>query len=122
MPTFEFVCHQCDTDWDLYLSFADSEALQRCPDCRSPLVKQYSVPQIKLGLRPHWDYQLGEYISSEAQRDSVLHRKSDEQSERTGIPHDYKMVDRDASAGTGDVEQHMRAKTDAGYRDPQHYM
>jgi putative FmdB family regulatory protein len=41
MPTYDFKCEQCQTTFELNLSFENKD-LQYCEDCEKPLVRIYT--------------------------------------------------------------------------------
>ena len=41
MPTYDFKCEECETTFELSLSF-DNKDMQYCEDCEKPLVRIYA--------------------------------------------------------------------------------
>lgn len=51
------------------------------------------MPAFKRPMEPHYNYAVGQHISSMGQFTSELHRRSDELSETTGADHNFQPVD-----------------------------
>jgi putative FmdB family regulatory protein len=44
MPTYEFICEECNNPFTLIISFSDYEKKEfRCPECNSDKVKQQII-------------------------------------------------------------------------------
>jgi putative FmdB family regulatory protein len=64
-----------------------------CPDCGGPSVRKFSFTTSN-SMREHWNTAVGQYVSSRSDMTEALKRQSEEASIRTGIDHQFEMVER----------------------------
>lgn len=58
---------------------------------------QFSTPSPRIQFQPHFNYSVGQYVTSNRSFDEALKRKGDEASNHTGVHHDYIRLDPDSS-------------------------
>lgn len=96
MPVYGFRCPECGTEFDTYAKIADYDpySAQPCIDCGTPAKRRYDTPPpFKMPMPDHYNMSAGQYVSGEKHLRDVFKRKSDEATERTGIPHNFVPVD-----------------------------
>lgn len=84
MPLYEFKCRKCG----LRSSTMEYGTEISCPVCSIPKSRVYSFA-IKSSFVPHYNTSVGKFVSSQSEFNSELRRLSDQQTERTGITHNY---------------------------------
>lgn len=77
-----------------------------CPVCSIPKARVYSFA-IKTSFVPHYNPSVGKFVSSQSEFDSELRRLSDQQTERTGITHNYVSRELGDSAAFHNTEDGM---------------
>lgn len=95
MPVYAFQCENGHVE-ERHLAVEDRDELvgMPCWPClkshtNAILYRKFLAPQIAPMVHSHYNPTVGREISSHSQFKSELARKSDEQSARTGIPHDF---------------------------------
>lgn len=90
MAVYEYKCREC--------GMADHGTTQRperrCKFCGGEQKRVYSFRMAHV-MQEHWSDTIGGYVSDRRKFKSALRQKSDEMTERTGIPHDYQPIDPD---------------------------
>ena len=97
MPQYNYKCLQCNR-----LFATDTRADGTiCPYCQGQAPRKFTF-YTSAGMKEHFNNAVGEYVSNRQQMSDALKRQSEEMSVRTGIDHDYQLVEpadmRDASA------------------------
>lgn len=92
---YSYECTVCRTPYEVEeFSPIGHTILVQCVNCGAPqLVRTASMPAFKRPMEPHYNYAVGQHISSMGQFTSELHRRSDELSETTGADHNFQPVD-----------------------------
>lgn len=108
MPTYEFACDHCGSVALSQHSFEeDTFSLTFCcHNCQSgTLRRQVSSFGIISGVDGHYNHSLGRYVTGMRDFKSGLARKSDQMTERTGIPHNYEPIDHMEKKALGVTEE-----------------
>lgn len=97
MTQYNYRCNGCNR---LFASETRADAT-RCPDCQGMAPRKFTF-NVSMSMKEHWNTAVGSYVSNSRELDDQFKRKSEEQSVRTGIEHEYVRVDQadmqDASA------------------------
>jgi predicted nucleic acid-binding Zn ribbon protein len=97
MPTYEYRC-TCERRKLIVCSSEDptktlyDNGQMTCEVCSSTFLRVFSFRAAPV-MHSHWNDSVGEEVSSMAGFKDALKRKSDEATERTGIPHDFQPID-----------------------------
>lgn len=88
---YEWKCRSCGVV--IENDIADSSTRVIC-SCGSEMKRLYTSVQINASspFQPHFNHSVGEFVSSRRDFENQLKRKSEQQSERTGIDHNYQPV------------------------------
>src|SRR4051812_21564319 len=102
MKLFSYKCVDCGYLFDLTVN--DPPVV--CVRCDGWAKRDYSTVQLsRPTFVPHFNHTVGEHVSSSRDFDNALKRKSEEQSERTGMDHSYARLDPgDMPQPTGESE------------------
>jgi putative FmdB family regulatory protein len=46
MPTYDFMCDVCEHQFDSFLSIADRDTPQSCPECQQPASRLMTAPRV----------------------------------------------------------------------------
>lgn len=87
MPLYEWKCVRCGFVCETFEQSAGA-----CPQCGDRMKRKYSVA-VKPMFHAHFNWSVGEYVTSMQDFKDKLSRKGDAQSERLGIEHRYRAVD-----------------------------
>lgn len=106
MPAYEYRCDTCQSPTTINTSIANYEATFAnkalvCDACDGSglLLRVYRPFRFKLPMPDHYNPSAGQYVSGEKHLKDIFKQKSDEATERTGIPHSFAPVDlRDTEA------------------------
>lgn len=117
MPVlFNYTCKSCRRTFATH----DRADATTCPECQGPAIRNFSF-SIQSGMKEHWNNAVGQYVSNRQDMGDALKRQSEEMSIRTGITHDYQMVEpadmRDAGAhgvDEGNLEVTRKRHRDLG--------
>jgi hypothetical protein len=94
VPIYEYRCPDCpDVTFTAFHQGGPPSTTPACPHHETPLKRRYSFNAPEM-FKPFFDVSLGEYVTSKADHISKIHQKADEQTARTGIPHQYEQIDR----------------------------
>jgi len=120
MPLYEYRCDGCG-EIEVLQRIRD-DALEVCPICDEGGIRRcYKAVQIAPVMQEHFNHAIGKVISDKKTFVSELARKSDEMTERTGIPHNYVEVDLSEKEALGATEEGMdstmRRRTETGQRE-----
>lgn len=88
MALYQYRCDQCK---QLFATETRADA-ETCPLCLGTAVRKFSF-NVQGGIKEHWNAAVGQYVNNRAEMSDALKRQSEEASVRTGIDHDYVMVD-----------------------------
>ena len=112
MPLYEFKCRECGT----ISTVTTYGVIPPCQMCGSSSVKRKYSFYVEKSFVPHFNPSVGKYVSSQRQFNDELKVLSDEQTLRTGIPHNYVPTEMGDRAGFGisdeDREEYTRARYD----------
>jgi putative FmdB family regulatory protein len=87
VPVYEYRCRECGLTEELNQRY---EVIQ-C-SCRGTMKRVFSF-SIGTAFQPHFNYTVGEYVSSSRAFDDALRRRADENSAATGMEHRYVRTD-----------------------------
>lgn len=104
MPIYGYRCRECGEE-------RESTRRDDSQPCRCGGVsrRQFSVNVAGMSFQPHFNHSVGAFVNSSRHFDDVLKRRSEENSLRTGVDHNYTRID-------GDEAKSMKAvgATDEG--------
>jgi predicted nucleic acid-binding Zn-ribbon protein len=63
-----------------------------CPDCKGQAVRRYNF-YTAVSMKEHWNQAVGQYVSNRSEMTDALKRQSEEASVRTGIDHEFELVE-----------------------------
>jgi len=104
MPFYEYVCPQeCGYTYETQRFAKIGETLTmpvgrgdtltaKCPQCRVPIVRCVSLPQVRPTAEPYFNHNVGTWIKDDADLRRQLKRKAAKNSELTGTDHNYQPV------------------------------
>ena len=72
-----------------------------CPQCGDRMSKRFSF-SVASSFQPHYNYSVGEYVTSMQHFRDTLSRKSDDLSSRLGIDHHFTVHDHSDKLGVTD--------------------
>lgn len=100
MPIYEWRCTRCGFIKETTRQYLS----ENCPQCGDSLRRRFSfnAPAPNCFFQPHFNYSVGEYVTSRQDFADKLHRKGDAMSERLGIDHDYQPHDHGDRVGVTD--------------------
>lgn len=95
MPLYGYRCTDCGNKFDQWSTIADYDpgAPVSCIHCHGACVRAYEPITHRMPMADHYNVSAGQYVSGEKELRDVFKRKSDEATERTGIPHNFVPVD-----------------------------
>lgn len=73
MPTYEFKCHDCDYEFDLFMGMNDDRPTV-CPHCDGDLRRVIGMPMIAPDIAPYESIVTGEQVSGRAAHRDHLDR------------------------------------------------
>ncbi len=123
MPQYGYKCRDCNAPSVYVASIAaynETGGLKVCPSCLGEnLGRVYDIPLIHMPMIGGYNPSVGGYVHGKNDLREKLHIASEQATERTGIPHDFKPVDmRDTDAlgvhATESVDRDNRARHDSG--------
>jgi hypothetical protein len=85
---YEYKCRMCGQIESTTRHRGDRMGDCTNPDCSGSLTRLFSV-SVQRPLHEHWNPTVNAVVSSNAQFDDMLKRKSDEATENTGIEHRF---------------------------------
>jgi hypothetical protein len=89
MPTL--YSYRCDSCKRLFSTEHRGDSTT-CPGCKRPAVRNWSFTTSS-SLKEHYNNAVGQYVSNRHEMSEALKRQGDEMSARTGLHHEYEMVD-----------------------------
>lgn len=103
MPVYDYVCKGgCGS----HFQWATREGHRtRCPACETGTVMRQWGFRMAPVMHAHLNHTTGTVVSDPRQFERDLRRKSEEMSERTGIPHNYVPADRNDVKKLGVTEE-----------------
>src|SRR5688572_16350362 len=106
MPTYEYRCPECGQYASHFHAFDQSSTPHQCARCHMyPIDKIVSNFSIAAPMQDHFNTAVNKPISSMRTLKAELNRKSEELTERTGIPHNYQPVDLRDKEGLGVTDE-----------------
>lgn len=125
MPVYSYRCRGCQVNGEKWQKHTDDPLLV-CPECgKATLRRVYSFKPGRV-THEHFNHTVGKVISDQKQFKSELDRKSEEMTERTGIPHNYVPVDlsdRESLRVNDDgMDSTMRRQTETGQREVKQWL
>lgn len=88
MPIYEYRCTNCGASTD-----STSRNITHPSNCcQAPLRRKFSV-NVASTFKPHFNNAVGQYVRNEQEFRDALKRGSEQQSERTGMEHNYTPID-----------------------------
>ncbi len=120
MPVYLYRCGACLANGEKWQSIKE-DRLVVCPECHEPELRRVYSFSLATVMHEHFDHTVGKVISDRRQFVSELKRKSEEATERTGIPHNYVPVDLSDRESLNVTEEGMdstlRRTTNEGKRE-----
>lgn len=102
MPVYEYICNNCRTVTELFFQLDDDSRPARMTcSCGGQRRRKFSFSAPEQ-FEPHYNYSVGAHVTSKADLKEKLRVASAQATERTGIPHDFSMIDR-AEVSDADV-------------------
>src|SRR5579872_2874780 len=98
MPEYQYKCRSCGVTF-VSMSRAD---IPPCPVCGKKATRDY-VFQARSSMPEHFNHSIGGYVNNERDLRDALKRRSEEESERVGVDHNYEYVSR---ADMADASSH----------------
>lgn len=112
MTIYAYRCDSCRVNVD---STRRGDDLGICPSCNSGTLKRRWQVSMQPGMEEHFNHTVGKPISSMTQFKSELARKSEEYSERTGIPSDFQPREWGEMGATGEgLDATNKVRVDSG--------
>jgi DNA-directed RNA polymerase subunit RPC12/RpoP len=85
---YSYTCGQCKR----LFNTEDRSDGTICPYCKGQAVRKFTFYTAS-GMKEHWNNAVGQYVSNRQEMSDALKRQSEEASVRTGIDHQYEMVE-----------------------------
>lgn len=123
MPNYTYRCPECDSEFMVYHSFADSDEPVYCPDCSDAYeslircMKVLGVNIIHTQFGAHYSPTVGQYVSSDRELRDAMKHASEEATLRTGLDHNFVPVDSRDTETLGVTEEGLDATMAAQVRD-----
>lgn len=120
---YSYSCSECGyrTIDDYFTGIGKYHPRMRCSLCGSRLTRECSNPSIyrgmHMGFESHYNNTVGAPVSSMREFNELLRKRSDEQTEATGMSHQYSAIDprdQDAFGVTDESRQTIEAVNHGG--------
>lgn len=137
MPTYKYECSKCGDERIEVMTFAEHDIFEPGAHLLNDEVaivsrvyasrlcglwEQVYDFSFKRGFTAHYNPSLGHHISSEREASEHLKRQSEEATARTGVDHDYELVDPGEPSSVGVTDQGMdateRRHRELGWSEP----
>lgn len=115
MPMYPLKCHDCGTQRDAYAPITVGKTSTGC-DCGGVLRRVWTPPALSTPFQEHFNASVGQYVTSRAHFQSLLHQAGERHEAQTGVPTRYVAMDAaEAPQMPGGTEHREKAVRDAGW-------
>lgn len=117
MPLYPLRCPDCGAELERYAPIAQGKSSTNC-GCGGVLRRVWTPPALATPFQAHWNASVGQYVTSRAHFQSLLHQAGDRAEAETGVKTRYVAMDAaEAPQMPGGTEHREKALRDAGWTE-----